>query len=718
MKATLVSGTIEKVVYRGENGFAVARVSTGAGAPITAAGRLDDVVEGDVVKLEGEWVTDPRFGRQLKVASCTRSMPTGAEAAERFLGSGLVKGVRGRTAKKIVETLGAETLQVILEKPEKLAEVKGLGKKKRQEIAEGVKKALESRAQESFLRGLGLGPGVTSRIVGKYGEQSRRVVEEEPYRIARELDGVGFLTADRIARTRGVPVDDPGRLAAGIAHVLAEASDGRGDSCLPRAELVARAAKLLGVDDHGRIEGALEAARGDGTVAVDEIDGGEHAYLPVLLSAERGTAHALGGVAGSERPGSSALAAGGATKLTAEQQAAVERTLGAGLSVITGGPGVGKTTVTRALVDALVARGEKVLLAAPTGRAAKRLEEATGGREAKTLHRLLEWNPRTGTFVHDAKDPLEAGTVIVDEASMLDIRLASALTRALPPRAALVLVGDQDQLPSVGAGNVLADVIASGVATVSRLTQVFRQAQASRIVANAHLVRTGELPDLAPPAPGELEDFFFIEKEDAEGARDAILRVVAERIPKKFGLDPKRDVQVLAPMRKGACGSQALNEALRARLNPKARSDRPLSLGDKVMQIKNDYDRDVFNGDVGEVVALETNGELKVRFEGKEVVYDRGGSSALVPAYCVTVHKSQGGEFPAVVIPVLMEHWVLLARNLIYTAMTRGRKLVVLVGQKKALARAVSNAEGGETRRSHLATRLREAVQGRTSLSP
>ncbi len=709
---TVISGTVEKVVYRGENDFAVARISTGATTPITAAGRLGDLIEGELVKLDGEWVVDPRFGRQFKVSSCTKTVPTGAEAAERFLGSGLVKGVRGRTAKRIVETLGAETLQVILEDPERLKAVKGLGKKKREEIAAGVKKALESRAQESFLRGLGLGPGVTSRILTKYGEQSRRVVEEEPYRIARELDGVGFVTADRIARTRGVPRDDPGRLAAGIAHVLSEASEGKGDSCLPRAELIARAAKLLGVDDHGAIENALEAARGDGAVAVDEVDGGEHAYLPGLLSAERTTASALAAVATAQQENANATAStipGTGTKLTEEQRAAVERTLAANLSVITGGPGVGKTTVTRALVDALTARGERVLLAAPTGRAAKRLEEATG-REAKTLHRLLEWNPRDGTFVHDQRNPLEAGTIIVDEASMIDIRLASALAKALPRGGALVFVGDQDQLPSVGAGNVLADVIASGVATVSRLTQVFRQAQASRIVANAHRVRAGELPDLAPPAPGEREDFFFVEKDDPEGTKDAILRVVAERIPRKFGLDARRDVQVLAPMKKGACGSQALNEALRARLNPTASLDRPLSVGDKVMQIKNDYERDVFNGDVGEVVALESNGELRVRFDGKDVVYDRGGSSALVPAYCVTVHKSQGGESPAVVIPVLLEHWVLLARNLLYTAMTRGRKLVVLVGQRKALERAVSNTEGGETRRSHLATRLREAA--------
>jgi exodeoxyribonuclease V alpha subunit len=716
---TSVAGTVDKVVYRGENGFAVARVATGAGAPITAAGRLDDVVEGETVKLEGEWVQDPRFGRQLKVVSCTKSIPTGAEAAERFLASGLVKGVRARTAKKIVDALGAETLQVILETPAKLDSVKGLGKKKKKEIVEGVKKALATRAQESFLRGLGLGPGVTARIVSRYGEESRSVVEKEPYRLARELEGVGFLTADRIARARGVPRDDPGRLVAGLAHALSEASESRGDSCLPRDELLARAAKLLGLEGAAAgqaLGNALEAARGEGIVALDAIDQGEHAYLPALLNAERGAARGLAAVSGARK--GARLAQGvssGPVALTPEQRGAVEATLGSGLSVITGGPGVGKTTVTKALVLALEARGEKVLLAAPTGRAAKRLEEASG-REARTLHRMLEWNPREATFVRDAKNPLEKATVIVDEASMLDVRLAHALARALAPGSALVLVGDQDQLPSVGAGNVLADVIASGVAVVSRLAHVFRQARASRIVANAHEVRAGRLPDLEPPAPGELEDYFFIEKDDAEGAREAILKVVAERIPRKFGLDARRDVQVLAPMRKGACGAEGLNAALRARLNPAAREGQPLAVGDKVMQIKNDYDRDVFNGDVGEVVAQDERGEVRVRFEGRDVSYDRGAANALVLAYCVTVHKSQGGEFPAVVVPVLLEHWVLLARNLLYTAMTRGRKLVVLVGQRKALERAVANVEGGETRRSHLASRLHEAAKSRTSL--
>jgi len=707
---TTVAGTIEKVVYRGENGFAVARVATGAGGEITAAGRLQDVVEGETVRLEGEWVQDPRYGRQLRVDSCARSVPAGAAAAERFLGSGLVKGVRGRTARKIIDTLGPEALQLILEDPEKLSQVKGLGKKKRAAIAAGVKKVLETQAQESYLRGLGLGPGTTNRIVAKYGAGSRGVVEKEPYRLARELDGIGFATADRIARASGIPRDDPERLSAGLAHVLSDAAESRGDSCLPRDELLSRAGKLLAIDELGRLEDALERARGDGVVAIDEVDGGAHAYLPTLLRAERGAAAGLAALLlPPAKRGGGRVGGLPQESLTEEQRAAVQASLGSGLSVITGGPGVGKTTVTRALVAALEARKERVLLAAPTGRAAKRLEEATG-REAKTLHRLLEWNPRQGTFVRDGGNPLERGTVIIDEASMVDVRLANSLARALPPEAALVLVGDQDQLPSVGAGNVLADVIRSGVATVSRLTRVFRQAKASRIVENAHRVRTGMLPELSPPAPGELEDFFFVEKEDAESALATILKVVSERIPSKFGLDPKRDVMVLSPMRKGACGSQALNEALRERLNPGA--SKTLGPGDKVMQVKNDYDKDVFNGDVGEVVAAKDN-KLTVRFDGRDVVYEPGSQSALVPAWCVTVHKSQGGEFPAVVVPVLLEHWVLLARNLLYTAMTRGKKLVVLVGQRRALERAVQNDAGGETRRSHLATRLREAAAKR-----
>lgn len=662
-----------------------------------------------------------------------------------------MKGVRARTAQKIVSILGPDALRIIAEEPEKLAKVPGLGKKKRDEICQEVARALRSRSQESFLRALGLGAGLTARIVQKYGQESRTVVESDPYRMAREVDGVGFLTADRIARSTGLPREDASRLRAGIAHALREASEAHGDSCLPREDLLARAQKILGVDDRALLEAALASAREHGDVALETIGdpspsgadpsvgsgasalpGAVHVYLPQLLAAERGTALVLGSLAGETRHAAGALrslpaldSAGHAP--TTEQCRAIEAALSSSLSVITGGPGVGKTTVVRALVATLEQRKERVYLAAPTGRAAKRLEEATK-RTAKTLHRLLEWVPRQGGFQRNHENPLERGTVVVDEASMVDIRLAYALVRALPLGAKLVLVGDQDQLPSVGPGNVLADVIHSGVAEVARLTQVFRQAKASRIVDNAHRVRQGEVPDLEPPRPGELEDFFFIEKDTAEATRDAILKVVCERIPSRYGLDPQRDVQVLSPMRKGVCGTEALNDALRQRLNPvpsgtaaapwaAAAPERALTRGDKVMQVKNDYDRDVYNGDVGEVVSTGARGEVTVRFQGgaQDVAYDRTGAQSLVLAYCATVHKSQGGEFPAVVVPVLMEHYVLLARNLIYTAMTRGRKLVVLVGQKKALARAVSStggAGGEEPRRSHLALRLRAAALG------
>jgi exodeoxyribonuclease V alpha subunit len=716
---TVLQGTVERVVFRGEGGFTVARLGVaGSSRPVTVAGRLSDVVEGESVRLEGEWVEDPRYGRQLRVDTCAKGLPPDAQAAERFLGSGLVPGVRSRTAAKIVEALGADALKVIVESPEKLALVKGLGKKKRAAIVSGVQRVLKTRAQESFLRALGLGPGLTERILRRYGEDARRVVEEAPYQLARELDGVGFLTADRIARTKGVPRDDAGRLRAGLSHALQDAADSRGDTALPVAELLDRAAKLLGMDERAKLESALDAARTEGEIAIDLVDAGDQAYLPGLLAAERGAAAGLAALAKSAKrpPPERGREGAGATNLTEEQSAAVTAALSRSLSVITGGPGVGKTTVVKTLVASLESRGETVLLAAPTGRAAKRLEEATG-HEAKTLHRLLEWNPRDGGFTRDARNPLEPATVVVDEASMVDVRLCHSLVRALPRDASLVLVGDRDQLPSVGAGNVLGDVIESGAAEVARLTRVFRQARASRIVENAHRVRVGDMPDLEPPRPGELEDFFFVEKDDPEAARDAILRLVAERIPRKFGLDPKRDVQVLSPMRKGHCGSQSLNEALRKRLNPAAPDDiKVFVAGDKVMQVKNDYDRDVFNGDVGEVASVE-KGEVRVRFDAREVVYDRSAANALVAAYCVTIHKSQGGEFPAVVVPVLLEHWVLLARNLLYTAMTRGRKLVVLVGQRRALERAVATTTSGGQgvameRRSHLATRLHEAVFG------
>jgi exodeoxyribonuclease V alpha subunit len=715
----VLEGTVERVVYRGEGGFAVARLDVpGKRLPVTVAGPLPGVVEGEPVKVEGDWVDDPKYGRQVKVSSCERAAPAGAQAAERFLGSGLIKGVRARTAQKIVSTLGPDALRIIAEEPEKLAQVTGLGKKKRAEICQEVTRALRSRSEESFLRALGLGPGLTGRILEKYGAETRRVVEEDPYRMAREVDGVGFLTADRVARTAGVSRDDPARLRAGLAHALRESAEGHGDTCLPRDVLLDRAQKLLGASDRSLLEEALESAREHGLVALETIADAEHVYLPQLLSAERGTALVLASLASETRHAAGALSSLPALDAqghapTAEQGRAIEAALSSSLSVITGGPGVGKTTVVRALVATLEERRERVHLAAPTGRAAKRLEEATR-RKAQTIHRLLEWSPRQAGFVRDSKNPLDRGTVVIDEASMVDVRLAHALVRALPPGAKLVLVGDQDQLPSVGPGNVLGDLIESGAAEVARLTEVFRQARASRIVENAHRVRRGEIPDVEPPRPGELEDFFFIEKEDAVAARDAILKVVCERIPKRFGLDPKRDVQVLSPMKKGACGADALNEALRATLNPGA-DHKEWAARDKVMQVKNDYDRDVFNGDVGEVVSVGARGEVVVRFDEREVSYDRSAARALQLAYCATVHKSQGGEFPAVVVPVLLEHYVLLARNLLYTAMTRGRRLVVLVGQKKALARAVSTSVGGAgrdaPRRSHLAERLRSALR-------
>lgn len=734
MTTVVLEGTVERVVYRGEGGFAVARLDVpGKSQPVTVAGRLLEILEGEPLKVEGDWVEDPRYGRQLRVSSCERGAPAGAQAAERFLGSGLIKGVRARTAHKIVAALGEDALRIIAEQPDRLAEVPGLGKKKRDEICQEVARALRSRSQESFLRAIGLGAGLTARIVQKYGSDARTVAESDPYRMAREVDGIGFLTADRIARSTGIPRDDQGRLRAGLAHVLREASEAHGDTCLPRDDLLARAQRLLGIDDRALLETALQSGREHGDVSLETIAGAEHVYLPALLTAERGTALALAGLASETRHAAGALrslpaldSAGHAP--TAEQCRAIESALSSSLSVITGGPGVGKTTVVRALVATLEQRRERVHLAAPTGRAAKRLEEATR-RTAKTLHRLLEWVPQKGGFQRNQENPLDRGTVVVDEASMVDVRLAHALVRALPLGAKLVLVGDQDQLPSVGPGNVLADVIESGVAEVARLTQVFRQAKASRIVDNAHRVRQGEVPDVEPPREGELEDFFFVEKETPEAARDAILRVVSERIPSRFGLDPKREVQVLSPMRKGVCGTEALNDALRRRLNPApegtpdgAFGSTDFRFGDKVMQVKNDYDRDVFNGDVGEVVATGPGGAVTVRIDGRDVAYDRTGAQSLVLAYCATVHKSQGGEFPAVVVPVLMEHYVLLARNLLYTAMTRGRKLVVLVGQKKALARAVEStggAGGDDPRRSHLAARLRAAVRGDSaSLAP
>lgn len=723
-----LQGTVRQEIFRkAEGGFAVLTVESD-GQIVSVTGPLPVAHPGEVLEVRGEWVIDPRFGRQFRAREAKVTPPDSEAAVERYLASGAITGVGPETARRIVEQFGKDTLKVLDEDPQALRKVKGIGKKRLAQIQESWDGQRSSREVMLFLRGHGVGPVLAERIHAKYGAQTRSVLDEDAYRLAREIDGVGFLTADRLARAIGMAVDDPRRVRAGLLHVATEALND-GHVAVPVPALLEQAGQLLHASDPAALEEGLKVAREaleleletPPGVLPDGID--QVIYLPQILRAERGAAQRTAQLVttgrrrvpvGDVRAAVSWLLTEHKLALTDAQANAVQACLEAPLVVITGGPGVGKTTILRALVRVLQAKRAKLALAAPTGRAAKRLAEATG-EQAQTLHRLLGWDPQEGGFEHGVDSPLDVDLMVIDEASMVDVRLYHAVIRALPQGATLVLTGDVDQLPSVGPGSVLADLIASGAAKVVRLTEVFRQAAASRIVSAAHAINGGEVPDLVHD-PATETDFFFVEREDPLEAQRAIVKLVTERIPSKFGIDPIEGVQVLAPMRRGACGTDALNRALREALLARDRTGEApeleewrLEVGDKVMQLKNDYDNEVWNGDVGRVVRREDGGELVVVFDGREVRYTRGTSSQLALSYCATIHKAQGSEYPAVVVPVLTEHYVMLERNLIYTALTRARKLAILVGQKRAIEMAVQN-DRPRQRLSFLAGRIKAAL--------
>ncbi|MCO5166394.1 MAG: ATP-dependent RecD-like DNA helicase [Planctomycetes bacterium] len=717
----VLQGTVRGEVFRREDGgFAVLMLESDAGV-VSVTGPLPVAHPGEVLEAKGEWVMDPRFGRQFRAREAKVAPPDSVAAIERYLGSGALHGVGPETARRIVERFGAETLRVLDDDPARLREVKGIGKKRLKQIEAGWAAQRSTREVMLFLRGHGIGPALAEKIHAKYGAATRGVLEEDPFQLAREVDGVGFLTADRLARAIGMKPDDPRRVRAGLLHVVNEAL-GQGHVAVAAPALLEEAGRLLHAFDAAALEAGLRAAREGLDLELDRppgAEGDELVYLPQVLRAERGAAQRTARLVqpqrrrapvGDVRAAVEWLAREHGLALTDAQADAVQACLEAPLVVITGGPGVGKTTVLRALVRVLEAKRAKLALAAPTGRAAKRMEEATGAR-AQTLHRLLGWDPQEGGFVHGQDDPLDVDLLVIDEASMVDVRLYHAVVRALPAGATLVLTGDVDQLPSVGPGSVLKDLIASGAARVVRLTEVFRQAARSRIVGAAHAINRGEVPPLEHD-PAEETDFFFVARDDPAEAQKAIVKLVTERIPGKFGLDPFEAVQVLSPMRRGACGTDALNAALRAALL--GRQGEPADLGrldagDKVMQLRNDYEHDVFNGDIGRVVRREETGEVIVAFDGREVRYTRGEAARLALSYCATIHKAQGSEYPAVVVPVLTEHFVMLERNLIYTALTRARRLAILVGQRRALEMAVQN-DRPRQRVSHLAARIEAAL--------
>jgi exodeoxyribonuclease V alpha subunit len=728
-------GRLERVTYRNpENGFVVARVKA-RGWPdlVTVVGPLGDPLPGEVLKMQGRWGAHPKFGEQFEVVRYETALPATAAGIEKYLGSGLVKGIGPGLAARIVRVFGAATLEIVDKDPKRLAEVEGIGTLRADRIRVAWGEQREIRNVMLFLQSHGVGPAYAIRIWKRYGTSAVKLLQENPYRLATDVWGIGFLTADRIAGNLGFPPDAPQRAEAGLLYALNRMSD-EGHLCAPLSELVRRSAELLEIDG-GVMEGAVARVEEAGYLVVDrEAREGNPleppVYLKTLYLAERGVAGRLAGLLRSPcplRPVETAKAVPWAEKrlgieLAEGQREALIRAVGEKVLVLTGGPGTGKTTLIRSLLEILSHRTDRIALAAPTGRAAKRMAEATG-REAKTIHRLLEWSSQEGDFQRNEENPLECDLLVLDETSMLDIPLANRLLAAVPPGAKLILVGDGDQLPSVGPGSFLADLVASGVVPVARLSEIFRQARSSRIVVSAHRIRDGLAPERVSREERDTSDFHFIPVAEPERIAATLVSLVKEHIPRRFGLDPMEEIQVLTPMKRGLLGAASLNAILQEALNPGEtlirRGSRAFRGGDRVMQIRNDYDRDVYNGDIGRVLGLDgETGELEVRFDDRVVRYAESDLDELIQAYAVTIHKSQGSEYPAVVMPLHTQHYMMLQRNLLYTGVTRGRKLVCIVGSPKALNIAVRNDKTLH-RYGRLAERLRTALDaGSPSAGP
>jgi exodeoxyribonuclease V alpha subunit len=736
----VLAGSIERVTFHNaESGFCVLRIKArGHRELVTVVGHAAEISAGEWVTVSGTWVNSREHGQQFKAAFLRSSPPTTSEGIEKYLGSGMIRGIGPIYASKLVSAFGAEVFEVIEQAPERLREVPGIGRVRAGRIAQAWADQKVVREIMVFLHSHGVGTARAVRIFKTYGNDAVQVMAENPYRLARDIRGIGFRTADAIAARLGIEATAMIRLRAGINYALLEAS-GEGHCGLPTAELLKLAGELLAVErpapsppphretpanrvplEPAVIQAALDLELSEGSVVADALAGEAAIFLAHLHRDERRIADDLQELAQGAPPWGQIEAAKAITwveqrlglELAASQKAAVRQALASKLLVITGGPGVGKTTLINAILRILAAKKLRIQLCAPTGRAAKRMAEATG-LEAKTIHRLLEFDPAAYGFRRNAELPLECDLLVVDETSMVDVPLMASLLAAIPPEAALLLVGDVDQLPSVGPGQVLADVIASDAIPVARLKEVFRQAASSRIITTAHAINAGTIPDLRPPSEGGTTDFYFLPAETPEQAVALILKVVGERIPARFGFDPIGQVQVLCPMARGGCGSRSLNIELQQLLNPDPveqveRFGWRFAPGDKVMQIANDYEKEVFNGDVGTIDAIDAdNSELSVLFPSSEapsseasvagsraVIYGWGELDHLVPAYACTIHKSQGSEYPAVVIPLLTQHYAMLQRNLVYTGLTRGKQLVVLVGQKKALAMAIKNHLG------------------------
>ena len=723
-----ISGSVERITYyNAENGYTVLRLkpddrnmltykyANGRDALITVIGNLPELNPGEWVKMSGRWDSHPKHGRQFRVENCEQSLPATTEGVKRYLGSGLIRGIGKGMAERIVNHFGADTLEIIEENPEQLNNVIGIGKKR---VAQIIKAWDEQRAIKEvmiFLQSYGVTTGLATKIYKKYGDDALEIVKATPYQMVQDIHGIGFKTADTIARALGLAPDDPGRIQAGIAYTLNKMSQ-EGHVYVPQQELEPSAAQILTLADE-QIRYVIDTLENDNLIKRQqitydpprqtevnkkphEISEETAVYLTPFYYSEIGVTnrvrrlveHPTSRVRRGRTPTLPHTQTGSILQLSDEQKSAVTTALRNKVTILTGGPGTGKTTTMRALLDTLDALKTTYVLASPTGRAAKRLAEATG-REAKTIHRLLEFKPSEG-FTRGEDNPIDADMIVIDETSMLDLVLANSLLKAIPIDSHLLLVGDVDQLPSVGAGDVLNDLIASGVPAIVRLHQIFRQAADSLIIQNAHRINQGQMPITDEKS----RDFFLFVKEEPQELAELIVDIVKKRVPAKFGFDPFSDVQILSPMYNSAMGVANLNLLLQEGLNPGGRkaekrlNGRTLRVGDKVMQTVNNYDKGVFNGDIGRITSLDpVQQTITINMDGLPVVYDFLETDELVHAYAISVHKSQGSEYPCVVIPVATQHYMMLQRNLLYTAITRAKKLVILVGTRRAINIAVRN---------------------------
>ena len=693
-----IEGTLDRVAFTNpENGWSVVRVRVPGRGEVTAVGSLPGVQPGETLRLSGSWVQDRKWGEQFKVEAFVTVQPSTLVGMEKYLGSGMVRGIGKVMAARLVKHFELDTFEVIEDQPRRLTEVEGIGPVRKAKILEAWEEQKAIKEVMLFLQSHSISPAFAIKIYKRYGDRAVAAVQDNPYQLAIDIFGIGFLTADRIARALGISRTSPRRAEAGILHVLGELSD-EGHVFCPQDRMVQEAISILEIPEPIILDALQQLV--DQELVVVEHHQQNAVYLKGLHVAERGAAHLLRQILG-EATAPLGLdveqAIGWFEKqqgfpLASRQRQAIRQATQSKVLVITGGPGTGKTTLVNGIIRIIEKKQRQVLLCAPTGRAAKRLNETTG-REARTIHRLLEFDPRVMGFQRDADNPLEADLLVVDEVSMVDTVLMYHLLKAVPPACQLILVGDVDQLPSVGPGSVLRELIGSGAVDVVQLTEIFRQAAESLIVVNAHRVNSGQLP---ADSKDRDVDFFFIERDEPEQVLATLLTVVSQRIPARFGVDAVDEIQVLTPMHRGTLGAQNLNAVLQQLLNPAGetitRGSRVFRVGDKVMQIRNNYDLEVFNGDIGRVLTVEPEErQATLLFDDRQVTYDLADLDELVLGYACSIHKSQGSEYPVVVIPLHTQHYTMLQRNLLYTAITRGRRLVVLVGSRKAMQIAVKN---------------------------